>query len=492
MKRITKLLAFTAALSCSRPVEVALAHEQVPDLSTLSAVCTGQFVNSAAWQEVRFAVLRGRYVCVESLSSQNGDSWTSAAEIEALQPDGTNMDRKGWSIAYASSEEWMGEDGEARNVLDGQPNTIWHTKWKYASPSHPHYMVIDLGRQLPVSGLRILPRQDGSSNGRIKDFRIYIGHVPFPMKDKPKPPPEKPPEAEPPPVHRADYRTKTIHTASGWTPLQLSAGSSHQLVNAKKDVYGLRLGIGSENQSVNGIDISAFYVVDDRSGSGIKLCLGLALIPENNFTGIQASLLDLGSSYDGIDVGLVHWYSEDLNGIQGGLINISGSLRGAQLGVVNWLGSFPLIQSIEGNHHEDYNSAYGVQLGVINVGARDSIGLQVGGVNGARKMQGITVGVLNLNGEKSRCIQIGGFNWSKELYGMQAGLINSDYFGETRSFSYTCGVQVGILNIPYNVCGLQIGLYNEAETLTGIQVGLVNIVYDGRAPFFFPLINARF
>jgi hypothetical protein len=93
-------------------------------------------------------------------------------------------------------------------------------------------------------------------------------------------------------------------------------------------------------------------------------------------------------------------------------------------------------------------------------------------------------------------VQVGAINVADELYGVQVGVINSDYFwGEPkpfRSFYYTCGVQVGILNTPYNVRGLQIGLYNEAEMLTGVQVGLVNIVYDGKAPFFFPLINARF
>jgi len=40
-------------------------------------------------------------------------------------------------------------------------------------------MVIDLGQEQVVTGLRYLPRQDQAS-GRIRDYRVYLSAKPFP------------------------------------------------------------------------------------------------------------------------------------------------------------------------------------------------------------------------------------------------------------------------------------------------------------------------
>jgi hypothetical protein len=54
----------------------------------------------------------------------------------------------------------------AANVLDGDPDTFWHTKWGPAADAMPHELVIDLGREVTLAGLTYLPRQD-LANGRI-------------------------------------------------------------------------------------------------------------------------------------------------------------------------------------------------------------------------------------------------------------------------------------------------------------------------------------
>ena len=41
----------------------------------------------------------------------------------------------------------------------------------------PHYLIIDLGREVPVSGLTYLPRQDGPE-GRCLDCEVYAGNDP--------------------------------------------------------------------------------------------------------------------------------------------------------------------------------------------------------------------------------------------------------------------------------------------------------------------------
>ncbi|MGH8588660.1 MAG: discoidin domain-containing protein, partial [Gammaproteobacteria bacterium] len=37
-----------------------------------------------------------------------------------------------------------------------------------------HWLVVDMGTSHPVGGFRYLPRQDGSSNGRIAGYRFYV------------------------------------------------------------------------------------------------------------------------------------------------------------------------------------------------------------------------------------------------------------------------------------------------------------------------------
>jgi len=72
------------------------------------------------------------------------------------------------------SEETSGEDGAATNAFDGDINTFWHTGWSGGNDPMPHEIEIDLGTNYTIAGLRYLPRQDGGSNGRIKDYEIYV------------------------------------------------------------------------------------------------------------------------------------------------------------------------------------------------------------------------------------------------------------------------------------------------------------------------------
>jgi hypothetical protein len=69
-----------------------------------------------------------------------------------------------------------GGEGPAANVLDGNPATIWHTKYRTDSGysnAWPHWVRLDLGGEATVSGLRYLGRQSGA-NGRINAYRIEV------------------------------------------------------------------------------------------------------------------------------------------------------------------------------------------------------------------------------------------------------------------------------------------------------------------------------
>jgi len=79
-----------------------------------------------------------------------------------------------WSLLYVDSEE-SNDPGLAVMSFDGDPATIWHTRWSTGSDPYPHEMRIDLGERYKVSKFTYLPRQDGE-NGRIKHFEIYISN----------------------------------------------------------------------------------------------------------------------------------------------------------------------------------------------------------------------------------------------------------------------------------------------------------------------------
>ncbi|MFN0119403.1 MAG: NPCBM/NEW2 domain-containing protein, partial [Blastocatellia bacterium] len=113
-----------------------------------------------------------RYVRLEALSEINGNPWTSAAEVSIRDINGTALNRTGWTVT-ADSQETAGEDGRAVNAIDGSVTSIWHTQWQAASPTHPHWLVIDMKASYNVGGFRYLPRP-GGGNGTIADYKFYL------------------------------------------------------------------------------------------------------------------------------------------------------------------------------------------------------------------------------------------------------------------------------------------------------------------------------
>jgi beta-galactosidase len=83
------------------------------------------------------------------------------------------MQRLGAKVVLADSEA---EDYPASNVLDGDPQSIWHTPWTGDNPPEfPHYLVIQFPKPISLRGVKFLPRQD-MRNGRIKNCEIYLSN----------------------------------------------------------------------------------------------------------------------------------------------------------------------------------------------------------------------------------------------------------------------------------------------------------------------------
>ncbi|MDQ5929903.1 MAG: beta-galactosidase [Bacteroidota bacterium] len=154
------------------------------DLSTETPSYTGTFIAGQGWKEVKFdKILEGRYFCLEALSGQSDkDKSTTIAEIELLGADGTSIPRSNWKIIYADSEEVTVGNHSAEKIFDQQESTIWSTSKTGEKIAYPHQVLVDMGENTKVTGLKYLPRTDKSTSGNIKNYQFYLKSSLFSIK----------------------------------------------------------------------------------------------------------------------------------------------------------------------------------------------------------------------------------------------------------------------------------------------------------------------
>lgn len=78
-------------------------------------------------------------------------------------------DRTGWTATADSYQT----GNEPQNVLDGNTNSFWHTKYNPTTDNLPHTLTIDMKTARYCNGLSYQPRQDGNQNGNIGQHKIY-------------------------------------------------------------------------------------------------------------------------------------------------------------------------------------------------------------------------------------------------------------------------------------------------------------------------------
>ncbi len=82
------------------------------------------------------------------------------------------LSKTGWSVS-ASSEETSGEgknNGRALQLIDGNPDTYWHSKWSTPAAAGPHQVTIDFGGLKSVLGVSLTQRNNLSR--AVKDFEL--------------------------------------------------------------------------------------------------------------------------------------------------------------------------------------------------------------------------------------------------------------------------------------------------------------------------------
>ncbi|WP_436499715.1 family 20 glycosylhydrolase [Actinokineospora sp. HUAS TT18] len=139
-------------------------------------VAAGQFPNTPAEQRVTFPPVAGSHVKLVAVSEWGGqNTFAAVAEFDVLRArPRAVVPRTGWTIASFSSQETSQENGRATNAIDASPGTIWHTSYSPAPAALPAEVVIDTGSASTFGGFRYLPRQDGGTNGRAKDYEVHL------------------------------------------------------------------------------------------------------------------------------------------------------------------------------------------------------------------------------------------------------------------------------------------------------------------------------
>lgn len=154
---------------------------QALNLAGESPVHTGSFDGGSGWKEITFSVpAEGRYICLEALNAQKqGDPLTTLAEMELLGADGQVLSSLRWKVIYASSEEVTAGNYSADKIYDQQESTYWQSQSVGSRPTHPHQVLLDLGKVETIKGFRYLPRSDKKTDGMIKDYRVFVKKDPF-------------------------------------------------------------------------------------------------------------------------------------------------------------------------------------------------------------------------------------------------------------------------------------------------------------------------
>ena len=93
---------------------------------------------------------------------------------DIMQQMKQNQQNTSLQIAFASSQE--PDEGDAGYMVDGDPSTFWHTMYSITLAKYPHWVDFDAGKEKIIKGFTYLARQDGSLNGCIKDYEIYVSN----------------------------------------------------------------------------------------------------------------------------------------------------------------------------------------------------------------------------------------------------------------------------------------------------------------------------
>lgn len=133
-------------------------------------VSSGEWAVNKLEKAVAFDTVEALYVKLEAIEGVGG--FATAAEVniyrDLTKPAPTAIDK---NLMTASALSFH-PGAEAAKAIDGNANSVWHTKWD-GSDKLPQSIVVDLGKQYTISQFRYAPRTD-AGNGTITSYNLYV------------------------------------------------------------------------------------------------------------------------------------------------------------------------------------------------------------------------------------------------------------------------------------------------------------------------------
>lgn len=120
-------------------------------------------INGSKWQRytIPFTQIEAATIIARSTSTRL-TSKVSLPRLKALP----------LQVFFVSSEE--ATTHPAKNLVDGDPTTIWHTMNTVTVSSFPHWVDFDAGAEVKIVGFNYTPRQEDWRSGSVKDYIISI------------------------------------------------------------------------------------------------------------------------------------------------------------------------------------------------------------------------------------------------------------------------------------------------------------------------------
>jgi beta-galactosidase len=81
------------------------------------------------------------------------------------------VNKSTWTVK--SVDSYQGGN-EAKLAFDNNNSTFWHTAWGANEPACPHTLIVDMGSTYRVTAFTYLARQDGTQNGMVKAYEVYL------------------------------------------------------------------------------------------------------------------------------------------------------------------------------------------------------------------------------------------------------------------------------------------------------------------------------
>ena len=131
-------------------------------------------------ETVSCQTLRLGFASDDTSKKQGNIRCVGVYEIEIY---GHDSDMRNWEDGYeqsfyapgAGSTEYTRKRLDTIRVMDGDPNTIWHTNWDGCAPEDMYLEFERVRAASPCVGIRVLPRsgnQSGDNNGRIAAYEV--------------------------------------------------------------------------------------------------------------------------------------------------------------------------------------------------------------------------------------------------------------------------------------------------------------------------------